>query len=496
MSSNVYSDQVSGGLVNAGVQHAENLKDAALREIVQKASEREEYAHAALSEGLKHVENVRDFVSKPDAILGNTATKHGEIAEYVEVEIRNARNILRHTKPKASFDGVGRTAPEDYKLDGINVQSKYINGTGKTLDHVICHLHKYPGFTENGYYHIPKDQYSVLEKIYNGENVPELSSRSLKKCQEAIRQIENETGKPFPEVVKPGLSSYNEVQIGKIDQTLDNHEKELNTIHDKEIKEIRNDRRTQEKQAQHITDASWGEALKYSAFSAVIAGTTSAGIKIFSKIRDGKKLSQSTLDDWKDVGYDFTKSSAKGGISGLSIYGLTKVAHVSAPLASAIVSTAMGVSSLYIDYKKGKISKSEYGDAACALSVEAGLAALGSAIGQVVIPVPVLGAIVGAAVSKSVIEISKYVMGNKEKALIAELQSKYKAFVDKLDTQCQEIISSIENYYTNLKGLIRAAFDPDINKRLNGSIELCRFVGIPDKIIIHNVDETDVYMRN
>ena len=35
--------------------------------------------------------------------------------------------------------------------------------------------------------------------------------------QEAIKQIEQQTSKPFYEVVKPGISTYKEVQLGRID---------------------------------------------------------------------------------------------------------------------------------------------------------------------------------------------------------------------------------------------------------------------------------------
>lgn len=494
MKSQIYTDQVIGGFVQDGINTAEQLQAERMAEILQTAIEKESYARTALSESLHCVENLRDFVSSPENILGNMQTKHGEIAEHVEVEIRNGRDILNHIKPTATFEGVGRTAPEDYIIDGVQVQSKYIAGAGKSLDHVLEHLHKYPGFTDNGFYHIPKDQYELLEKVYNGENIEGITSSTIKKCQEAIKQIEQETSKPFSEVVKPGISTYKEVQLGKIDETIDGYEKEFHETSEKEIKEIREQRRTEESEAQHITDASWGEALKYSAISAAITGTVSAGIKIYSKIKGGTKITEFTLADWKEVGFDFGKGSAKGAISGLGIYGMTKVVGMSAPFASAIVSSTMGLTSIYYDYKKGKISKSEYADAACSLSVEAGIAAIGSAIGQAVIPIPVLGAIVGSAVAKSSLEISKHIMGKKEAKFINELENQYKELVAKLDNECKEILEEIEIYFSKLGGLIEAALDPDVNKSLLGSIELCRFVGVAEKQIIHNTSELDDFM--
>ncbi|EEX53747.1 hypothetical protein HMPREF6745_0861 [Prevotella sp. oral taxon 472 str. F0295] len=494
MKSQIYIDQITSGFVQDGINTAQQLYTDRITKILQIAIEKESYARTNLSESLQCIENLRDFVSSPENILGNIQTKHGEIAEHIEVEIRNGRDILNHIKPTATFEGVGRTAPEDYILNGTQVQSKYIAGVGKSLNHVLEHLHKYPGFTDNGFYHIPKDQYELLEKVYNGENIDGITSRTIRKCQETIKQIEEETSKPFAEVIRPGLSTYDEVQYGKVNDTIDRYENEFKETSDKEIKKIRTDRKQEESDAQHITEASWGEVLKYGAISAVITGTTSAGLKVYSKIKEGTKITEFTLKDWKEVGFDFGKGSVKGAISGTAIYGMTKVAGFSAPFASAVVSSTMGLHSIYYDYKKGIISKSEYADAACALSLEAGIAAIGSAIGQAVIPVPFLGAIVGSAIAKSSFEISKHIMGKKESKFIKELKKQYDELITELNKECREIIALIDNYFNKLGGLIEAALNPDINKSLLGSVELCRFVGIEEKQIIHNPAELDDFM--
>lgn len=496
MASQIYADQLTAVLIQEGIEQAEALKESKIAEILQCAIEKEGYARTALSGSMQCIENLRDFTSSPEHILGNTSTKHGEIAEHLEVEIRNGQDILKHIKPSATFEGVGRTAPEDYIIDGVNVQSKYINGAAGrgSLDEVLKHLRDYPKFTENGYYHIPKDQFDVLNRINNSENISGLSGRTIRACQEKIREIEEMTGKPFSEVVKPGISTYNETQLGKVDETIDTYEQKFKAANEEEVKQIRQQRDNDKAQAEHITDPSWGEALKYSAIAAVIGGTTNAGIKIYAKIKAGKKIQEFTIKDWKEVGYDFGKGGLKGGVSGLGIYGLTKIGGMSAPFAGAMVSTAMGLTSLYSDYRKGKISKTEYGDASCALSVEAGLAAVGSAIGQAVIPIPVLGAIIGSVVSKSALEITKYIMGKNEKELIKKMQQEYDELVSKLDKQCREIIDKIDTYFNRLGGLIEAALSPEINKAFVASIELCRFIGVNESDIIHSNKELDDFM--
>ena len=492
MRKTVYEDQVVAGFVQQGIQDKETLLVQTIQRIQTAANNAAADADKAFAAACTCVENVRDFINSPSAILGSMRTKHGEIAEHVQVEISNGRRILQSLSPNASLD-VGRTAPEDYLIDGRMVQSKFIQSPKGTLDAVIEHSHKYPFFvSKDGYYHIPKDQHEIFAKIANGESVEGLKSGTILTIKNKIEQIEAETGRSFNEVVKPGISNYDDVQLGRIDNTLNNHQEEFSRTNIENHKQIREESAEQTEAANHITDASWGEAFKYGAISAAITGTTSAAINIYGKIKGGKKISEFTLEDWKDVGYDFAKNGTKGGISGLAIYGLTKLGGFSAPFAGAITSSAMGIASLAYDYKQGKISIGEFGDAANALSFEAGLAAIGSALGQAIIPIPVLGAIIGSAVTKAGISVVEKVMGEKEKVLIDNMQKEYDEAIAKLDEQCKKAIAIVEEYYSKLGGLIEAALSPDLNMRFEGSIKLAKFCGEKP---IPSIKELNEYMN-
>ena len=489
----IYTDQVISAVVLDGIIREEQLYVDRLTEIQLQAAESIQSAHEALNESLGYVENVRDFVSDPAHILGAMPTKHGEIAEHVQVEIGNAQRVMQHLQPNATFDGVGRTAPEDYLIDGLQVQSKFLNNANRSLDAVLGHMKDYPGFAENGYYHIPKDQYDIIKMGLKNSPGP-FDAHAQERCKEIVSQIEKESGKPFEEVVKPSISTYKEVQLGKIDDTLNQHEQTFKTQHREEVQTIRKKEVADSQEAAHIKDATWGKAAQAGAISSVITGTTMAGLKVYSKIRSGKKLTQFTVDDWKDVGYDFSVGGIKGGISGVSIYWLTKKNVFSAPFAGAVTSTAIGISSLAYQLKKGTISKLEFSESVNALSVEAGLSAIGAAVGQAVIPVPILGAIVGTAVSKSALEICKYVLGKGEKDLIAKMESEYDELVKSMDSECIKIIGVMDKYYNQLGNYIEAALSPISAARLYGSIELCRFLKVPEKLIVHNTQELDEFM--
>ena len=84
------------------------------------------------------------FVGSPENILGSTDTKHGEIAEQVHVGVRRALDVLYGRAPAATFDGVPRTGPVDYRVDSVEIQSKYYNGLRNTLEGVAKHAERYP----------------------------------------------------------------------------------------------------------------------------------------------------------------------------------------------------------------------------------------------------------------------------------------------------------------------------------------------------------------
>ena len=61
----------------------------------------------------------------------------------------------------------------------------------------------------------------MVEPVSKGEDVGELSGRTVRKLQELIKQIEQETGKPFTQVVQPSISTYDKAPLGRVRETLD-----------------------------------------------------------------------------------------------------------------------------------------------------------------------------------------------------------------------------------------------------------------------------------
>ncbi len=499
--------QLSAAFVLQGLEQKAQEQMAVYSAVQLSAVQSSQNAQNAFNAAVDEIEKIRDFVSPGNLahVLGRESTKHGEIAEQVEVGVTNAFQVIKGLPKVANVESVPRTGPVDYDIHGTPIQSKFYNGSKNTLEHgVLEHLEKYPKFTTDaslygypdkaGFYHVPKDQYEQLLSVKNGGSIAGMKDSTVEGLRKSIQELEQKTGKDFSEVVKPSLSNYDDVKIHNIGKTLDDHEESLKRINREQLDSIEEKRKADMVKADHVTDASWAEAAKASAVSAAIMGVTSAGIRVYSKIKEGKKIGSFTLEDWKDVGIDFAKGAGKGGITGAGIYGLTKLGGYPAPFAGAMVSGPVGLASLAIDYKNGKINRSDFADAACALSVETGLTAVGTAIGQALIPIPVLGGIIGTAVTKSALEITKYIMGNQEKELIAKMERDYMTLCKKLDAEEAALLKQINDYYDKLGGLIAGSMNLDVNIRLKNSIELARYVKVPEKEIIHNNRELDDFM--
>lgn len=502
---NILTDQVIASALLAEFERKREELAQEIGHIAKGVLDARQDAFSALNEALGYVNKVRDFAAPQNLnqVLGSMKSKHGEIAEQVEVQISNARAVLQKLAPVADIESVGRTAPEDYIINGIPVQSKFIAGFNKSLDHVLEHISKYPDFAKDataygylgkaGIYNIPKDQYETITKILHGDT-GEFNHKTVQACRNFVQEIEEKTGHSFTEVVRPSISNYRDVQIGTIDRTLDGYEAEFKDFTDDKIENIRTDARERIQEAQEAAGPSIGGAAQAGAVGAAIGGVVSGSLTVYRKIKDGKRITEFTVADWKEVGVDFGKGAAKGGISGLGIYGLTQLAGFSAPFAGATVSAGIGVASLAMDYRAGRISREDFADAACSLCVETGLSAVGTALGTALIPIPVIGSVVGAMTAKAAIVITEQIIGTKEKELSRILEQRYNDAVAALSREEQEVLAQINAYYTKLNGLIEAAMDKDVTMSLYASIDICRHVGIAEEEVIHTTDELDDFM--
>lgn len=367
------------------------------------------YQDQNLANALGELNNVRDFIAHPSHILGQDRTKFGEIAEHLEVAFKNADELIVGNPAPATFEGVGRTAPEDFLIDGLPVQSKFVQ-YHKSVDAILEHLNRYPDFIKNnGSYVIPKDHYEQIMEWLNlsPEELNKLSNanggRTARAVIEKIRQFERQTGVRFQDSVNASQLNYSDVQFNPADienspanKSIDNKEKEI-----RDVDESRREEYCQ------LAKPSFKEGAKAACIAAAIDGVISFASTLIGKLNSGKKLNELTSDDWKDILGNTGIGVLRGGVSGGGIYALTNVAGMSAPFAASIVTATIGIVSQAIKLARGEISFDDFMYNILGTTVEAAVSGVGAAIGQVLIPVPVVGAIIGSLVSTTVLRFIK-----------------------------------------------------------------------------------------
>lgn len=441
----------------------------------------------AFVKALAEIDATRDFISRPQNILGSDLTKHGEVAEHMEVGWRRAWDFLHQEIPNATFDGVHRTAPEDYRIDGIDVQSKFLNGSRNTLGAIKEHFDKYPFWKDDGrFYHAPKDLYQQMQEALGGGHPDGLSEKTVEQLRIKISGIEEVSGgREFDDVVRSSRYEYREVQLGKANQTLDTDQRELSNEQDHLKGEIKT-----------AHDPSVAEGLQSAAYGASIAAGISFVYGVYLKAKNGKSIYEFSLDDWKELGLKSGASGIGGAITGGSIYALTNFADFSAPFAGAFVSTTRGTITQVQLFSNGEITKGELVDNSFSIATEAGVCGACAVIGQAVIPAPFLGAIAGSIAGKFLSRIYQNTLGERSKELIEELDRRYDEAIERLDKCYQTLVRAVMAELDQLDDLMQFAFSPENNLRLMElSIVTARSLGVPEDEIIISHSQLDRLMH-
>lgn len=439
-----------------------------------------------LEDALNELAELKEFISDPSHILGSNATKHGEIAEHMQVNFQNARRAIQGLTKEYTFDGVGRTAPEDYLKNGQQVQSKFYNGLKQTLfnNHgLLEHMETYPDFIKNGgSYDIPKDQYEkmleLLDKYKSNPSQLSITDYNLaKKIDEFLKNKGLELGKD----INPTVTDYKDVQQGVAKNTVDNEEKNIKKEDEK-----------QRKKAYDDSKPSLKEGAKAAGISAAIEGGVTFCMSVAKK-RKQKSFSEFTEDDWKEIGLDTGKGTLKGGVRGGTIYAMTNFTATPANVASAYVTAAFGVVSQVKALERGEVSEEDFIINCETVCLDATVSAIASLAGQVLIPVPVLGAVIGNIAGEFAYELYKKHADVKSQKIIAGYKADMDLLNQKLDIQYMKVVIEIQKALQCFTDLEKMAFDPDVNIAFDGSIKLAIEIGVQKTKVLKNMNEINTY---
>jgi len=495
------SDNVISQGFGSYVAHLNKLRLDQLTEMLSQILEKEiaalSVAEKRFIEAISYVDKMKEFLGQPEHILGSDLTKHGEIAERLEVYMANAWDVLRGRLPTARIDNVERTGPIDYYLGDAAVQSKFYNGLRETLNACREHYMRYAdnsefSFSQGAFYQIPKDQFEHLTEIMSKRS-SELSG-SENSIAKLVHQMEAEKGQKYTDFIKSGRNIYAQVQREQAGETIRGEVADLEDYSNREADSIKDTAKRERESAIDKTKPTMKEAGKAAALGAGISGGITFTVNIYKKIKEGKPLVQFTKDDWEDVGIDTAKATVKGGISGSGIYVFSNYGQMPTPMAGAYVSATLGVVEFSKSFRKGEMGGTEFIEGCELIAIESAIASIGGALGQVLIPIPVLGAMIGSVVAGTLADIGEKYLNEHEKQLMYDNAEEMSKYIQTMDEQIQEEINNLLIKFDRWNSMTQLAFDPNINLlQLKNSIHLAQEYGVDDAEILYSLDDIDTY---
>lgn len=441
-----------------------------------------------LQDALDSLRSTMDTIKDNVVDVGRGGEKgmHGFIAEVAEVGIGNARKAI-HGEERI-YDWVNDNGPHDIAIGDTLYQMKFVQGGGSfSLNAVAAHLEKYPDYLEQGNkYIIPKDFY---EKVRSLLALDEDQAAKLSNSGDGLTRRDWRKVKDFFEQhdisiddIDPSQLNYDEVQQVFIVQTMNTEETAIR----QEDERLRNN-------AYEESKPSLGQAAQATAASAAIEGGMSFAMAVAEKLRDGKHLRELTSDDWADIARASGSGAVKGGIRGASIYALTNFTATPGAVASSLCTASFGVAEQAHKFRNREIDEVELIRTSEIVCLDAAVSALSSAIGQAVIPIPVLGAVIGNTVGSIVYQAAKDSLSDYEQKLFAEYDEEQKRLDAELDLEYKRLLEQLREDMAEYISLVEAAFHPDPALALEGSILLAKALGIPQEEILDSPEKIDCF---
>lgn len=441
-----------------------------------------------LQDALDSLRSTMDTIKDNVVDVGRGGEKgmHGFIAEVAEVGIGNARKAI-HGKERI-YDWVNDNGPHDIQIGDMLYQMKFVQGGGSfSLNAVAAHLEKYPDYLEQGHkYIIPKDFY---EKVRSLLDLDEAQAAKLSNSGDGLTRRDWLKVRDFFEKhditiddIEPSQLDYDEVQQVTIVKTMADEETSIR----KEDERLR-------KEAYDESKPTLGQAAQATAVSAAIEGGMSFAMAVAEKIREGKDLRDFTPEDWEDIAKASGTGALEGGIRGASIYALTNFTATPGAVASSLCTASFGVAEQAHKFRNEEIDEIELIRASEIVCLDAAVSALSSAIGQAIIPIPVLGAVIGNTVGTVIYQAAKDNLSDYEQRVLAEYDEQQKRLDEELNAEYEQLLVQIRTDMAEYISLLETAFHPDPALALEGSIELANALGVPQSEILDTTEKMDSY---
>ena len=430
-------------------------------------------------------DNIEDVILKN---RGGEYGGHGFIAEFAEAGIVNARRAFEGLNPIVKV--LNDNGPADLLIGRNTIQMKFYNNL---RDELAQSFH----YSEKMKMMFPKDHVLVYEKIMAGAkevefNGKQLSIKQITDIRQMINDITESKGlTSYKSWMKSSVLNYDDAQRNSINKVLDLEKIKI----DKKVKVKRRELAKKKILAKKNSLPNLREANKIAKNTFLLQGGLALMSAVYGKYKEGKTIFEFEQSDWLDCGLETVEGAVKGCISGYAIYGLTNVFKMSAPNASAFVTASYGMVDIITKLRTNEITEDEFINFITINTLDTTLATIGSCVGQTLIPVPVLGAVVGSIATSIIWEIGKGILSDREQELIQNYRENLDNHIKNLDDKYKIIFNDIMDKYHKLGRLQDYSFDLSINTRLRFeySIELAEYIGVSDDEILHDLSEIDSY---
>lgn len=414
------------------------------------------------------------FISDPFHILGSPLQKHGEIAEHAQVRFLNAEDLIEGQAARYDIDSVPRLDKADYLLNGRMVQSKFYLGEAGTLRAIKTHLNTYPTFlADGGEYDIPRSQFEYLINIYRNGESGTITEVSDAKMYNVLKDWELKNNVKFPDVVKPSRFDYDQVQLDTAPITLQTQQDKIQS-RDQELREqVRQDNRPTTQ-----------DAIKVTTVSIALEAGTAFAIAVYQKRKTGKKLLEFSSEDWYEISKATGIGGIKGAVRGSAVFYLTNYTEIAAPMANAMVTATLGMMAEAYKLQQRKTTLEDFILSCETICLDVSISALSSVIGQVAIPIPVLGSIIGNTVGLFMENIAKSYLSAKEEQLICAYKKSVQEYKAQLSAECVQFMEETQNRLNAYEEMAALAFDENPTIRLSSAQNRAVMLGVPKEQLL------------
>lgn len=226
---------------------------------------------------------------------------------------------------------------------------------------------------------------------------------------------------------------------------------------------------------------------------------------LIDTLASGKKASELTADDWKNIATQVSRNAILEEDQCYSEFVFScyadyirvsaKVISKNAPeeTTNAITALADEIEALGDQLHKETITEPKYVEECLWLSLEAMVkllsASLGAHMGEELSKLT-------QAVSQLAFEYGRYVLYAKEQALLEAYLNNQRVLDDQLQQQYDAFLQELQENAAQFQSLIDKAFSYDIHEALVHSTTLAKGVGVKECEVLHTLNEIDMFFTN